>query len=343
MQINSLYQWNAMKLAGSPGLKIARRLLFMPDLFNYWLSGVARAERTIASTSQFYDPQRREFAGDLLKRLGLDASLLDEIVDPGSKLGPLLPEIAERAGWARFPCTRPAVTTLHRQSRRFPAEDRQDWAYISSGTWSLMGVELDAPVINAQSLAENFTNEAGRRARFVPEKYRGMWLLEECRRDWGLEGHRFNYEEVMASAAEAPARIAKIDPDAFLEPGHMPARICDACKPAASAFPANPGEVTRVILESLAERYRQVAASLEIAHRADHSRDSHRRRRIAESSVEPARGGCDRAHGDRGPSECTAAGTILIQAMGAGELSGLAQVREVVRASFQVERFEPAR
>ena len=344
MQINSLYQWNALKLAGSPGLKVARRLLFMPDLFNYWLSGVARAERTIASTSQFYDPQRREFAGELLKRLGLDASLLDPIVDPGTNLGPLLPEIAETSGLDAVPVYATGGHDTASAVAAVPAASSSDWAYISSGTWSLMGVELDAPVINAQSLAENFTNEAGAagKIRFL-KNIAGMWLLEECRRDWALEGHRFNYEELMASAAAAPRGIARIDPDAFLEPGHMPARICDACKTSGQRVPANPGEVTRVILESLAERYRQVTASLESLTgrtiRVIHIVGGGSQNRLLNQLAADATGRTVIA----GPSECTAAGNILIQAMGAGELSGLAQVREVVRASFQVERFEPVK
>src|SRR6185295_7773952 len=131
--------------------------------------------------------------------------LLDEIVDPGTRLAPLLPEIAETSGLGAVPVYATGGHDTASAVAAVPAEDRQDWAYISSGTWSLMGVELDAPVITAESLAENFTNEAGAagKTRFL-KNIAGMWLLEECRRDWALEGHRFNYEELMASAAEAP-------------------------------------------------------------------------------------------------------------------------------------------
>ena len=260
MQINSLYQWYAMKLASSPALRVTTRLLFMPDLFNYWLTGVARAERTIASTSQFYDPRKRAFAVGMLTKLGLDAAILAELVDPGTKLGPLLPDIAEFSGLGGVPVyasgghdTADAVVAV-------PAHGK-DWCYISSGTWSLMGVELDEPVIDAPTLAENFTNEAGAcgKIRFL-KNIAGMWLLEECRAAWALEGNNFTYEELMESAAAAKPRKAVIDPDAFLEPGHMPQRIAEFCRNSGQRVPLDPGEMTRVILESLAERYRQLCA-----------------------------------------------------------------------------------
>src|SRR5260370_28630596 len=144
MQLNTLYQWHAMKLAKSPALNAARRLLFMPDLFNYWLTGVERAERTIASTSQFYNPMRREFAGDLLARLGLDASILAEIVDPGSKLGPLLPEIAEASGLGAVPVYATGGHDTASAVAAVPAEPNDDWGDISAGTWPLMCVERGA-------------------------------------------------------------------------------------------------------------------------------------------------------------------------------------------------------
>ncbi len=236
----------------------------MPDLFNYWLTGVARAERTIASTSQFYNPRTRAFATEMLDKLGLDSSILGELVDPGTKLGPLTPDLADFSGLGAVPVyasgghdTADAVVAV-------PAEGRHDWCYISSGTWSLMGVELDEPVINAATLAENFTNEAGAagKIRFL-RNIAGMWLLEECRSAWALEGHNFTYEELMESAAAAKPRTATIDPDAFLEPGHMPARIAQFCRSSKQRVPLDPGEMTRVILESLAERYKQVLTSIE--------------------------------------------------------------------------------
>jgi rhamnulokinase len=343
MQINSLYQWHAMKLADSPALRVAKRLLFMPDLFNYWLTGVARAERTIASTSQFYDPRKRAFAAEMLTRLGLDASILSELVDPGTKLGPLLPDLAEFSGLGAVPVyasgghdTADAVVAV-------PAESR-DWCFISSGTWSLMGVELDEPVINAATLAENFTNEAGTsgKVRFL-KNIAGMWLLEECRAAWALEGNNFTYEELLESAAAAKPHIAVIDPDAFLEPGHMPARIAEFCKSSGQAVPFDPGQVTRVILESLAERYKKVLTSIEKLTgrriRVIHIVGGGSQNRLLNQLAANITGRVVIA----GPVEATAIGNVLIQAMGAGVVRDLKEAREIVARSFPVERFEPER
>jgi rhamnulokinase len=343
MQINSLYQWYAMKLLGSPALQVAKKLLFMPDLFAYWLTGVGRAERTIASTSQFYDPRTRAFAVDTLKRLGLDPAILTELVDPGTELGPLLPDIAELSGLGPVPVyasgghdTADAVVAV-------PAEG-QNWCYISSGTWSLMGVELDEPVIDAATLAENFTNEAGAsgKIRFL-KNIAGMWLLEECRAAWALEGNNFTYEELLESAASAKPRLAVIDPDAFLEPGRMPQRIAEFCRTSGQNIPLDPGQVTRVILESLAERYKTVLASIEAltGRKIDeiHIVGGGSQNRLLNQLAADITGRAVIA----GPVEATAIGNILIQAMGEGVVRDLREAREIVARSFPVERFEPAK
>jgi len=343
MRINSLYQWYAMKLAGAPALKVAKRLLFMPDLFNYWLTGVARAERTIASTSQFYNPRQKVFAVEVLKKLGLDASILSDLADPGTKLGPLLDEVAWFTGLGPVPVyasgghdTADAVVAV-------PASG-SDWCYISSGTWSLMGVELDEPVIDPATLAENFTNEAGAggKIRFL-KNIAGMWLLEECRAAWALEGHNFTYDELMESAAAAKPRVATIDPDAFIEPGHMPARIAEYCQSTGQPAPEDPGQVTRVILESLAERYKQVLASIEKLTgrkiRTIHIVGGGSQNRLLNQLVANVTGRMVAA----GPVEATAIGNVLIQAMGAGVVKDLEEARAIVAASFPVEEFHPSR
>ena len=334
MQLNTLYQWHAMKLAGAPALGVAKRLLFMPDLLNYWLTGMVRTERTIASTSQFYDPRSGQFAENLLSRLGLDASILPEIVDPGTLLGPLLPEIAESTGLGPVPVYATGCHDTASAVAAVPAEGN-DWCYVSSGTWSLLGVELDQPVIDANSLAQNFTNEAGAggKIRFL-KNIAGLWLLEECRSAWALEGHKFAHGELLSRAAEARPSTAIINPDAFLEPGRMPERIAAHCRETGQAVPEDPGQMTRVILESLAERYRQVLEILEsLTHRSIgviHIVGGGSQNRLLNQLVAEVTGRVVRA----GPAEATAAGNILIQAIGAGVLSGLAEAREVVRCSF---------
>jgi rhamnulokinase len=341
MRINSLYQWYAMKLAGSPALRVANKLLFMPDLFNYWLTGVARAERTIASTSQFYNPREKAFAAEVLKRLGLDASILCELADPGTRLGPLLDEVAWFTGLGPVPVYASGGHDTADAVAAVPASGT-DWCYISSGTWSLMGVELDEPVIDAATLAENFTNEAGAhgKVRFL-KNIAGMWLLEECRAAWALEGHNFTYDELMESAAAAKPRLATIDPDAFLEPGRMPARIAEYCRQTGQPAPQDPGQVTRVILESLAERYKQVLASIEKLTarriRTIHIVGGGSQNRLLNQLVANVTGRTVAA----GPVEATAIGNVLIQAMGAGVVSDLEEARQIVARSFPVEEFYP--
>src|ERR1035438_8842481 len=203
MQINSLYQFYALKLAGSPALKAARTLLFMPEVLNYWLTGVARAELTIASTSQFYDPRKKTWARDLLERLGLPTGILPEIVAPGTLLGPLLDSVAKAAGLGAVPVYATGCHDTASAVAAVPAEGA-NWCYISSGTWSLMGAELDEPVINERVLAENLTNEIGAagKVRFL-KNIAGLWLLQECRRAWALDGTEYTYDELVRLAGVA--------------------------------------------------------------------------------------------------------------------------------------------
>ena len=339
MQLNSLYQFYALKLAGSPALKAARTLLFMPDLFNYWLTGVARAEATIASTSQFYDPLKKTWARDLLERLGLPAEILPEIVTPGTLLGPLLDSVGREAGLGAVPVYATGCHDTASAVAAVPAEGA-NWCYISSGTWSLMGAELDEPVIDEGVLAENLTNEigAGGKVRFL-KNIAGLWLLQECRRAWALEGAEYTYDELVRLAGEAGPARTLIDVDAFLEPGDMPRKIAAHCRARGQTPPQTPGEFTRTILESLAERYRQVLQKLEaLAGRrfdAIHIVGGGSRNALLNQLAANATERTVIA----GPGEATAIGNVLIQAIGAGELSGLAEARAVVRRSFGGEVF----
>ena len=336
MQLNSLYQLYAAKLAGSPGLANAKTLLFMPDLFNYWLTGVMKAERTIASTSQFYDPARRTWASGLLAKLGLPESILPEIVEPGTKLGNLSPWLAELAGLKQTPVFASAGHDTACAVAAVPAQGH-DWCYISSGTWSLMGVEIDEPIINEQSLALNYTNEigVGGKVRLL-KNIAGLWLLQECKRSWAAEGIHYSYDELTQLAGEARPHVAMLDPDAFLHAGNMPQRIAEWCTEHGQAVPQTIGEFCRVILESLAERYRQVLENLQtltgrrintIHIVGGGSRNMLLNRLVAEAT------------GRRvvaGPAEATAAGNILVQAIGSGALKDLDEARAVVQASFDV-------
>lgn len=342
MQINSLYQLHAMKVAHAPALRVAKTLLFMPDLFSYWLTGVLRAEASIASTSQFYNPVKKHWADDLLGELGIAQSILPEIVPSGTRLGTLLPEVAEASGLAE---STPVFATASHDTAAavaaVPAEG-SDWGYISSGTWSLMGVELDAPVINDRSLGLNFTNEVGAGGKIrLLKNIAGLWLLQECRRAWALAGHEYTYAELVELAAASPASGATIDPDAFPEPGRMPERIAEYCRARGRNAPEEPGGMVRLILESLAASYRQVLRNLEtlIERRINRihivgggSRNEFLNQLAADAT------GCTVI---AGPGEATAAGNILVQAIGAGIISGAEEAREIVRRSFPLKVYQP--
>ena len=335
MQLNTLYQLYAMQLKRDPALKSARRFLNMPDLFNYWLTGVDRSEATIASTTQFFDPATMTWATELLTRLHLPTGMFGEIVPPGTLLGPMIDAPHAPVYATAGHDTAAAVAAV-------PAAEGTNWCYISSGTWSLMGLELDRPVINAESLAANYTNEVGvaRTIRFL-KNIAGLWLLQECRRAWILEGAEYSYEQLALMAAQARPFAAIIDPDAFLEPGGMPAKIAAHCAKSGQAAPATHGEYARSILESLALRYRQVLEDLEALSgrkiEVIHIVGGGSRNTLLNQFVAD----CTGRRVIAGPSEATAIGNILVQAMGAGELANLGELRAVVRNSFELITVDP--
>lgn len=342
MPINTLYQLHAMKLAQSPALRIAKTLLFTPDLFNYWLTGMMCAEVSIASTSQFYNPAKKHWAKDLLQRLGIAESILPEIVPSGTRLGTLLPEVAEASGLsADTPVFATASHDTASAVAAVPAEGH-DWGYISSGTWSLMGVELDTPAINERSLALNFTNEVGAGGTIrLLKNIAGLWLLQECRRAWALAGHEYSYAQLVELAAAAPSCGETIDPDVFSQPGHMPEQIAEHYRAHGLRAPEQPGGMVRLILESLAARYRQVLENLEalIGHRINriHIVGGGSRNELLNQLAANATGRTVIA----GPAEATAAGNVLVQAIGAGLVSGVSEAREIVRRSFPIQVYEP--
>ena len=345
MQFNSLFQLNAIRQGASPSLDAASRLLFMPDLLSYWLSGVQKNELTISSTSQFWNPAEARWATELFDALNLPKKLLGDVVLPGTKLGGLLDEIRETSGLGETPVfataghdTASAVAAVPAAG---PFAGDAPWCYISSGTWSLMGVELDAPVINARTLELNYTNEVGvdGKVRFL-KNIAGLWLVQECRRAWALEGTEYSYNELTVMASGAAPFAAVIDPDAFLEPGSMPERISAFCARTGQTAPQNPASFVRTCLESLAFRYRQVLESLEevtgrrietIYIVGGGSKNALLNRFVAEATGKTV---------VAGPGEATAIGNLLVQAMGAGEVDGLKGLRAVVRNSFELERFE---
>jgi rhamnulokinase len=335
MQLNTLYQLFAMRVQKAPPLAIAHRFLNMPDLFNYWLTGVGKSESTIASTTQFFNPESMTWATELLKRLDIPTEMLGEIVEPGTLLGHTIDAPHTPVYATAGHDTAAAVAAV-------PAQRGSDWCYISSGTWSLMGLELDRPIVNAQSLAANYTNEVGvgRTIRFL-KNIAGLWLLQECRRAWIEEGAEYSYEQLARMAAESRPFSAIVNPDAFLEPGGMPAKIASHCAQTGQASPGNHGEYARAILESLALRYRRVLEDLEALSGRQieviHIVGGGSRNALLNQFVAD----CTGRRVVAGPSEATAIGNILVQAIGAGELANLDELRAVVRASFELTTVQP--
>lgn len=344
MQLNTLYQLLALHQANSPALAEARTFLTMPDLFNYWLTGQQACEFSNATTTQCYDPRARDWARPLLEKLGIPTRIFPPIIPTGTVLGEMLPWVAEETGLAGVKVTAPACHDTGSAVAAVPAEGR-DFAYLSSGTWSLLGAELPAPVINATTLALNFTNEGGvgGTIRFL-KNITGLWIVQECRRVWQAGGQAISYDEITAAAAAADPFRALINPDwpEFLKPGDMPARIAEFCRRTAQPVPETRGEFIRCALESLALKYRQILESLEsvLGHRLEplHILGGGTKNRLLNQFAADA----TRRTVVTGPVEATAAGNILVQAIALGELASLAEARAVVRRSFDVAVYQPA-
>ncbi|MFH1571964.1 MAG: rhamnulokinase family protein [Gemmatimonadota bacterium] len=343
MKLNTLYQLLAMKVQASPVLEIATHFLMMPDLFNYLFTGEKVSEFTDATTTQFYDPRQGRWATELLARLDLPTHFLPPIIQPGSTVGPLLASVAEECGVAAAPVLAPATHDTGSAVAAVPAATR-DYAYISSGTWSLMGVLLDEPLVAPEALRYNFTNEGG-----VGSTYRflknimGLWLVQECRRTWQRQGRELSYAELASLAAAAPPFTARVDPDdeGFLAPGDMVARILAYLRRSGQPEPAGEGGLIRVVLESLALKYRYTLESVErILGRAMeciHIVGGGIQNELLCQLTADATGRPVIA----GPLEATAIGNLMVQALARGYVSSADQIREVVRHSFDPVSYEP--
>lgn len=343
MQLNTLFQLVAHCESRSPLLDVAETLLFMPDLFNFLFTGIRKSEFSIATTSQMYDPRRGTWAVDMLRRLGLPVHILPEIVPSGTILGALSEDVAGECGVGRIPVIAPGTHDTASAVAAVPASGR-DWCYISSGTWSLMGVELDAPIINDKSLDYNYTNEGGvsGRIRFL-KNIMGMWPIQECRRQWAAEGEDISYARLTDLAAAAPPFVTMIDLDyhPILSPGDMPAKIERFCREKGQKVPADRGQMIRALLESLALSYRRTLEGMEdvLGRRIGviHIVGGGSQNALLNQMTADACGRTVLA----GPVEATAAGNVLVQAMAVGLIKDLDHLRQVVRDSFEVRRYEP--
>ena len=339
LPINTLYQLLAMR--GSPLLEAAETLLLIPDLINYWLTGEKACEYTNATTTQLLDLKTAGWSQDLLKKLDLPSGLFAPIVSPGTELGPVLPEVAEEIG-AGPPVFAVASHDTASAVVAVPAKS-DDFAYISSGTWSLVGVETRSPVVTQEAIEANFTNEGGfaGSTRFL-KNVMGLWLLQECRRQWAREGHEYSYEELARIAEGAPSGPL-VDPDhpAFLTPGDMTARIRHFCEETGQAPPERPAEFARCVFESLALKY---------GHAIEQAQNLTGQ---GIGTVNVVGGGSQNAllcqlTADAaqlpvvaGPVEATAMGNVMVQAFAQNRVGSPEEIRAVVRDSFEASTYEP--
>lgn len=345
MELNTLFQLIAMREQNSPLLDVAERLLMMPDVFHWLLTGEKSNEMTDVSTSQMYDPQTGDWAKGLVERFGLPTKILGAISPPGTRLGRLRPSVAQDVGLAGVEVILPGAHDTASAVLAVPATSGGSWCYISSGTWSLMGVELPRPVVNTRACALNFTNEGGVGGTVrLLKNIAGLWLVQECRRIWSRRGKAFDWETLVGMAQAARPHAVVIDPDdsRFTAPDDMPAAIADYCRATGQTPPVEEGATIRAILESLALRYRQVLASLEELTGgmidAIHIVGGGSQNELLSQMAADA---CDRRV-LAGPMEATATGNLLMQFIALGEVNSIAQAREIVRASFAVREYAPA-
>ncbi|HKQ40450.1 MAG TPA: rhamnulokinase family protein [Verrucomicrobiae bacterium] len=336
MEINSLYQLLAFQAANPELLAVADRFLMIPDYFNSCLCGVSVTEFTNATTTQCLDPIKRDWARDMLGRFNLRLGMFPEVISPGTKLGKhegievIAPATHDTASAVA------AVPTEH--------SGKSTWAYLSSGTWSLLGVEVKEAVLSPRALELNFTNEGGVDGTYrLLKNIMGLWLVQECKRAFARNGKEFDYAELARLAMNVPPLRSVIDPDdtRFLNPPDMPATIQQYCRETSQPMPESEGQIIRCVYESLALKYAKVVGWLEELTGARieviHIVGGGSKNTVLNTFTANA---CNRPV-IAGPAEATALGNLLVQARSKGEISSLAQLRVIARASSELQTFMP--
>jgi rhamnulokinase len=342
MQFNSLFQLFSMVKGQSSLLEITDKILFMPDALNYLFSGEAVTEFSIASTSQMIVPGKNEWQKALIEKAGIPTSILTDIVSPGTIIGKIKPDVAKETGSASVPVVAVAGHDTASAIASVPASGK-NYAYISSGTWSLMGIESDVPLVSEKTLSMNYTNEGGVEGttRFL-KNIMGMWLVQECRRAWKEEkDYSWNEMVELAKVSEPFKFLINPDDSSFLNPGDMPKAVADYCKKTGQQQPSAHAETIRCIYDSLALKYRftleQILTVSEMPVEKIHIIGGGANNRFLNQLTADA----TKLKVIAGPTEATATGNILVQAKAMGILKSLDEMREVVRSSFEVEEFLP--
>jgi sugar (pentulose or hexulose) kinase len=336
MEINTLYQLYALHLQNAPAYTHAHQLLFSPDLLTYWLTGQKIAERTIASTSQCYNPQTQTWAHDLLQTTGIRTDLFADLVDPGTPIGTVDGVSVIAAGGHDTACAFAAV----------PTQPNEQAAFLSSGTWSLLGCELPKPRINNNVLEKNFTNEVGvcNTIRFL-KNLNGLWIIQELQRIWKQHGHEYTFTQMVEMAQAAEPFHAFINPadERFFTPGDMHQRICEYCQETHQPIPQNHAQTIRIAYEGLALLYAETLDDLEILSERTFDcirivggggRNHLLNQMTANATARPVHSG---------PTEATAIGNCIMQMIALGDLTDLAAGRTLIRNSFaqEMESYPP--
>ncbi|MDP1797645.1 MAG: rhamnulokinase family protein [Planctomycetaceae bacterium] len=346
MEINSLYQLLAFQQTNPALMAQADKFLMMPDLLHWLMCGSQVVEFTNATTSQCFDARKKTWATDMLRRFELPTAMFPEVVNPGTKLGRLRESVAQRMNLPRLDVVTPATHDTGAAIAAIPTEHtgKANWAYISSGTWSLMGLELPHAITTPRALELNVTNEGGVDGTYrLLKNIMGLWLVQECRRSFDRAGTPLDYTAMTQQANAAEPFKSLVDPDAadFLAPADMPAAIRGWCQQAGQPVPQNAGALVRCCLESLALKYRTVLGWLEelsgtpveVIHIVGGGTQNELLNQFtADATGRPV---------ITGPVEATALGNVLLQARTAGSIGSLAEIRNVVRASSTMKRYEP--
>jgi rhamnulokinase len=342
MQFNTLFQLFASVQNEDQELKSAEKLLFTPDALNYLFTGVQKNEYSIASTSQMLKPGKPEWEYKLFDAAGIDFKLGGEIVLPGTLLGNILPEIQEETGSKNISCVAVASHDTASAVASVPA-DGKNWAYLSSGTWSLLGIESQQPLVSEKSLEMNFTNEGGVEGttRFL-KNIMGMWLIQECKRIWDQE-NEITWQEIVELSNRSKPFKCLINPDdsVFLNPGNMPEAIQNYCRKTKQPVPENKGEIARCIYDSLALKYKYTIGQIETITgekiKKLHIIGGGANNEMLNQFTANAAG----IQVIAGPTEATAIGNILMQAKALGVINSLEEIRNVVRNSFEMKYYNP--
>lgn len=343
MRVNGLYQLFSMVNKNDPVMEIAEKILTIPDLLVYFITGEAVSEFTNASTMQLFNSSKYDWAYELIHELGISGKIFPQVVKPGTILSKLSKDVLDYPPYKNTQVVSVAQHDTGSAVAAIPASI-ENFVYISSGTWSLMGVEVKNPIINEKTFQFNFTNEGGVFDTFrLLKNVMGLWILQECKRGWDLDEGSISFAELETLGYASKPFKCFIDPDdeRFISPGNMPAKITDFCYETGQDLPANKGEFIRCIMESLALKYRYVLEMIEQITNKNYEAihivgGGAKDRMLCEFTADSTS-----RKVVAGPSEATAAGNLLMQLAALGEIHSLSEVRQIARNSFLTEEYTP--